>query len=324
MPEYTLSSLVPDNTLGIEVTPSEEVVSDSLVGVEVEAEGTYSGEMQDRQYCSELPRHWDFINDGSLRGLNFEAVLSHPSGGSELVEALYCLEELCEGRRINFSARTSLHVHVNALDMSISKIALMLGVYLVFEEAIFSYVGGSRNSNNYCMPLLGDRATAAALQCLSTNDKNLLYMVTDIRWPSAYLKIQGKIGAEYYLSKYSALNLTTLPKFGTLEFRHHEGTYHKSEILEWVNILLSLKEWTQNIPIELDQLAGYTSGIGVTGLAKEIFGRESVLLKHVNEEGGYRGMREVQSALINKRLPKKEWKEVPDSLGNRIKARNAI
>jgi hypothetical protein len=47
--------------------------------------------------------------------------------------------------------------------------------------------------------------------------------------------------------KYSALNLTAIQKFGTLEYRALQGTVEPHTIQAWVNILLAIKELAKEI-----------------------------------------------------------------------------
>src|SRR5699024_6138197 len=67
---------------------------------------------------------------------------------------------------IDFNSRTSMHVHVNALDMTVDQINLFLSTYLILEDVFFHHVGESRIDNNYCTRLVGDDYILGALQAL--------------------------------------------------------------------------------------------------------------------------------------------------------------
>lgn len=59
-----------------------------------------------------------------------------------------------------------------------------------------------------------------------------------------YVKKEENIS--YYIgefTKYCALNIGALNKYGTLEFRHFPGAYDKTELLGWVNSIMALKRF---------------------------------------------------------------------------------
>lgn len=299
--------------------PSTQLVSHSLVGVEVEGEGEFFGDMRDKQNEEGYPEYWDFVEDGSLRGVNFEAVLAVPLAGARLISALETLEATCAGSEATFGARTSTHVHINALDMTIGEISLMLGVSLVFEDALFHYVGRGRVDNNYCTPLVGDRTSSAALQTLGRGNSAEIGAFLEQGLCAATYRERGGGRHSIAMSKYSALNLRTLSNFGTLEFRHHGGTSDKQEILQWINILLSMKEWSVRAAIPVESLPEYASGLGIIGLAREVFGTTfPYVAAGIVESSGYAGLRCIQSAFNNLVVPKCRLHEVEDSLASKM------
>jgi hypothetical protein len=47
-------------------------------------------------------------------------------------------------------------------------------------------------------------------------------------------------------TKYSGINLSSIPNYGSLEFRMHEGTINTNAITRWINILLSIKSYAMD------------------------------------------------------------------------------
>ena len=157
------------------------------------------------------------IPDHSLRNNGVE-FLSPPKERRELVEAFRLLHEtlLFTGDGDPFSHRTSTHVHINCLSLSVEQARHLILLYALFEECFFLQVKPERRENIHCVPL-----TETALPAIYKRDLLGLYK----NW-----------------SKYTALNLKRLGDLGTMEFRHHHGTNNKEEIDIWLNILENL--WT--------------------------------------------------------------------------------
>ena len=239
----------------------------TFVGMEIELENSaLSGEIK---YPHN--KYWITKEDGSLRNKGIELVSALGITARYLFCLLKTLElEIKDGNlfedipEVNY--RTGLHVHINILDKSILFLYKFLCLYLIFEKALFN-VSGGREKNIHCVPLIEQDNT--------------------LKWFLAFPKRFEKDIRLYQFSreeqeKYSALNLKTIESFGTIEFRHHEGTLDFTRISNWLLIILDLynsaniiseKELT-NIVETLNTHSNYQA------LVKSVFPRTHRLLNY--------------------------------------------
>jgi hypothetical protein len=163
---------------------------------------------------------WTLREDGSLRDGGFEFV-STPIAGDRIYYAIdWFYSQLPVEAR--FSPRTSIHVHVNVLDMEPDQVAGLLLTYSVFEKLLYKFVGYGRDKNNFCVPLYDAKAHHEVIPLFLT-DEFVLPNMPNLR--------------------YLGLNIDAVRKFGSLEFRHLGGTKDKVRLLQWINLLLSLKKF---------------------------------------------------------------------------------
>jgi hypothetical protein len=186
----------------------------SSVGVEVEVEGVTSN--------SDDFKYWDVVHDGSLQhGLEF---VSKPVWGTAISKALDELGYFFNKNPPYLSMRTSVHVHINTLDMTVDQLVRLIELYLYYEPCLFRlHEEWNRYDNIFCVPT----KKSTAIQ------KGYAHLLNDL----AHDRIRG----EYVSYKYSALNPNSLKRFGTLEFRHMGGCCDVELISYWINILLQLK-----------------------------------------------------------------------------------
>lgn len=167
---------------------------------------------------------WNRLHDGSLRGdWNGEYVLVNPiskKSVSKRVEKLK-IDLALNGVAIQDTVRAGVHIHVNVQDMSEDHFWKFLIAYLIVEELITDYCGEGRQGNHFCLRSgEGEYLIYMILRAIETNDIFILN-TDEIR--------------------YSSLNLASLFKFGSVEFRALRTPTDLMDIIPWVNILLKLK-----------------------------------------------------------------------------------
>jgi hypothetical protein len=201
------------NETPIQPDPSRPLESSS-VGIEVEVEGI-------DPYNDEFV-FWRIAGDGSLQGgVEF---ISQPVWGTGITSALSELDTCLKKHKPYLSFRTSVHVHVNALDLDTNQLIHFIKLYLMYEPALFRlHKEWNRYENIFCVPAM--KSTAIQRGYL-----NLLYDLENEQLRDSYVSY-----------KYSALNPNSLTRFGTLEFRHMGGCCDVDKIDRWINILLQLK-----------------------------------------------------------------------------------
>lgn len=168
-----------------------------------------------------LPSGWHSEEDGSLRNhgqefisppLNAEALIAH-------FEHIHKKLVPHSGKKQHFSDRTSIHVHVNCLDLTQEEVKSTLLWYALFEPVFFAMVAPNRSNNIHCVGL--DQTS------LSEHYRRTLPLFVQ-KW-----------------SKYTALNLLPLSSQGTIEFRHMEGHNNAVRFKEWMLTLKNLWHFGQ-------------------------------------------------------------------------------
>jgi len=194
-------------------------VSTRLIGLELETEGTA---------CCDLPStsFWDYHDEGSLRGEHTEFVLSRPTPFGEIERPLNVLKGIIEGNRINLSKRCSLHVHIDVSDLSRKEIYSVCLAYTLFERILYK-LSGNRLTSKYCVPVCRSYLMQQFISRLFNNELSM--------------------GRDH---RYGGVNLHSIRKFGSLEFRMHKGTLDIDEMYEWASILHDLVENTHSLTPE--------------------------------------------------------------------------
>lgn len=223
--------------------PSYPVVDKATyLGIEIEVENVL-------QYAHSTP-YWTMKEDGSLRN-NGKEFITPPIRAHRVEQAVTTLLNSDLNMSVDFSERTSIHIHMNVRTLTPSQLYSLIMIYIMYEKAIFNFIGHSRDQNIFCNPL---HTTTEAN--LFTNLETDLYNCSR-RW-----------------NKYTALNLNPITMMGTIEFRHMHGTKDIHKIMSWINMLLSMKKYvlkTDNDYIAQRILRMNTSS-EYQGFCNEVFG----------------------------------------------------
>ncbi len=191
------------------------------VGIEIECEDILESD--------KLDADWVYHKDGSLRG-NSREYVSH--FGIRVGHAMQKLrdfeEEILRLRGVygkgafKFSERTSVHVHMDIRQFTDDQLRALIILYTLFEDPLFDYAGPSRRSNVFTIPFRDSQYMA--------NSPDIISLVKNS-------------------NKYCAFNLLAVQGFGTVEFRHMEGTEKFERIFPWVMLLSLLVRFAQRVPL---------------------------------------------------------------------------
>lgn len=173
-------------------------------------------------------KQWHITEDGSLRN-NGREFISVPMDPQEIVPSFTHLHAKVVLGPNAFSERTSVHVHVNCQALEPRQIINIIKMYALFEEVFFAMVDPSRRDNIHCVPL----SETSLPNFYNSTDLNSLVG----RW-----------------SKYTALNILPLKKYGTLEFRHLHGTGDAKLVQNWTKLIENLWFLGAEHPITKDSL----------------------------------------------------------------------
>lgn len=185
------------------------------LALEIEVEGANLPRINDKWWRSE--------DDGSLKGEGVEYVMKAPQDLDKLIEALSDLEERfkVQGSRVDESFRAGIHVHVNVQELSFKQVMTLACCYLIVEEVLVDYCHPSRAGNHFCYRAIDAGGLVKALYDFTATG-NIRYINTDN-------------------IRYSAMNFTSLFKYGSLEFRALESTKDYKKVVNWAGVLRQIK-----------------------------------------------------------------------------------
>lgn len=214
------------------------------------------------------PVGWRAIGDGSVPG-GVEYVSGNPVVRvKEHVEKLAkYIEEM--GFEVKESVRTSTHVHMNVQDLTLSQLAQVVIMFAVCEPAILPMCGEHRSGNFFAVPLsVSDEPLMSLSNCLVRGK------------PDQFVR-EGD-------NRYASLNVHSLSKFGTLEFRSFRGVKDPREILPWIEMLTRIRQEALNYESP-QHLVEVLSMEGVTGFVSRVTG-----VQEVDEDAVYEVLRSAQ------------------------------
>ena len=233
--------------------------------LEVRAPTTYVGveiELEKVRMKSDVPSSFHMTNDGSLK-LDGKEFVTVPIRFCYLEQELTRLFGAMKTPHI--SSRCSIHVHLNARDFTQLELFNFILLYLIFEKNLFRF-SGSRMNNIFCDPLYSWTEKVSTQINKLRKEGNIRYM----EW-----------------HKYFALNLCPIwgqpeesGRIGTVEFRHMVGTTNVEHIIEWINLIVSLKISAKKFDTE-DLISSLRSMNGTSSynhLVREVFKQWSIHL----------------------------------------------
>ncbi|WIC89111.1 carboxylate amine ligase [Arthrobacter phage Ottawa] len=248
-------------------------------GVEIEFNGTPRRnaveqiELLDNQincviegYNHNVQSHWKFITDGSVDGIGtgeggLEAVSPILRGENGFAEMKTIVKGIkAAGGRVNRSC--GLHVHHDANDMTGSQLAWLIEFYINNQTVIDTVLAPSRRStvtNRWCKPW-GDHEKGRMLASAKTGIK------TEMR----------------HYDRYRTINVTSYAKYGTIEFRQHQGSLNARKISAWIKFGQAMME----------------TAIASDGAAIPTFANIGEMVNHLTRMGGLPG--EVGEYLVER------------------------
>lgn len=227
-----------------------------LIGVEVEAENVIRINPN-----LHSPTLWAIKDDGSLRNHGREFVTPGVIPASAAEDSLrFLFSEI--NQDIDFSKRTSIHVHMDVRQLQFKQLLGLLFTYSVVENLLFQFVGNNRRNNIFCVPII----ETSIMEKLS---KNPVASLTHI---------------STHWHKYSALNLLPISRWGSIEFRHMPGTTNIMHIIQWIDLITSLKVFAYRYTLEeiVDRIIALNSNSRYQQFVESVFGEKCVYLNMSN------------------------------------------
>lgn len=190
---------------------------DQLIGIEVEFEIPRDSSHHEMSNV----RGWAKHSDGSLQ-YGVEYVLTSPLYGDDLTRAIYSFFNAEFALARNTTSSTHIHIDMTEKETTLSSLQTLLSIVYVLEPAIFHIVDPSREWCGYTNPL--ESADVGVLASLMAGDGDKFSTGT------------GSIGSRYY-----GVNVQSLAKFGSLEFRYFPTATSSSELIGWVKLVQCIK-----------------------------------------------------------------------------------
>jgi hypothetical protein len=206
---------------GIEIEATNVAMSDvasalNAVGILCVVEG----------YNHATRNHWKVVSDCSISGnQGFELVSPILQGENGLMQVALVGDTL---ERIGAKVNTScgLHVHVDGRDLTVNSMSRICKMWLKYEDCFDSIVPASRRNNQFCRAI---RSKFASLEVAF--DK--LATATSIQGLTRIINSDGYSSS----SRYHKLNLESMVRHGTVEFRQHSGTVNGLKMVNWVKLV---------------------------------------------------------------------------------------
>lgn len=193
------------------------------VGIEIEVEG--------RNLTADVDPRWNVVADGSLRGESYEYVLRKPLPIADVRNVLEALAGNLKdaGSKLDFSFRTSVHVHINCQDLTYTQYLNMLYTYFLLEEPFMTFCGKERKGNRFCLRLQDAEGMLDTYNMLFRSGERAIFDIP------------------HNAVRYSAMNIEATQKYGSLEFRGMRGNLDVDYIEQWVGAIYRLREFARGM-----------------------------------------------------------------------------
>lgn len=174
--------------------------------------------------------YWHIGSDGSIRDYAWTVEVRSPilSGEEGLKKVLKVVQILVEnGFEVNESC--GFHVHFDSSKLKSDNLKSLIFLYTIFEKCINKITSKDREDCRHSRKMdftetVGPRGGRQVLNQQQTLEKlETCSTIADI--------------INLYPSRYKKVNVTAIQKFGTVEFRQHQGTLHEKRIIRWIRFL---------------------------------------------------------------------------------------
>jgi len=276
------------------------VLPKSMIGLEFEYEGVHDVPLifEGNQL---LKSSWTTHKDDSLKDNGTEFIFASPMFGADAYNAIQGLMEGARKLQWKCSVRAGIHVHLDVRDLELSQLIGFIILYTIVEPILFQWIGDNRENFIFCIPFY-------------KADESLLETCKLVKSALQDEKYQSNLtyGVSKKFNRYSALNLQALSKFGSVEFRHMRTTHDFPRVIDWINMIQSLKAATFKLPTSDGAIIKTAKSTPSHEFLKYVFGNE--LAAKLWTADAPRLMHEVgiptAKDLVLYGLKQKDWEEL--------------
>jgi hypothetical protein len=251
------------------------------VGIEIELEANNIPQ------SSSVEPIWRREVDASLRGESGEFVLNKPIALNKLDEAFAILTTAFQanGLKARPTYRAGIHVHVNVQQLTPLQLVNFMCLYFLLEEVLVRFCDKTRHGNHFCLRMTDASSSLDSIVDFIIQENIHLLKTEDLR--------------------YASLNITSLFKYGSVEFRALESTLDFERIKIWASVLTHLRDYATTIRNPVD-LLGEASVLGFEEFVPIILGKYYPHFKKFATEANIRqGVRNIQYA-----VHARDWSQV--------------
>jgi len=162
--------------------------------------------------------------------------------------------------------RTGIHVHLDVRDLSMDQLIGLCILYALFEKPIYRWIGDNRENNHFCLPWY--KAEGSLIQATDI----VRAARTEVDRDNGQIDPLFEASEDY--ARYAGFNWNALARFGSVEARQLKTTHNTQKIIEWINILQSLKRATFNIPTSDGALIDLIQRNGARQSAHDLLGAQ--------------------------------------------------
>jgi hypothetical protein len=125
------------------------------------------------------------------------------------------------------SVRTGFHMHVDVTDLTNTEMGAFTAAYLLCEDGIYRYAGEDREYLGFCVRLgeCSDELENARAMTVAEDGRTFLGNVPP------------------HERRYCGFNMASIPRLGTVEFRHLPMSFDLDYLLNFVCTILTLKKY---------------------------------------------------------------------------------
>lgn len=181
------------------MTNYAQYASARQVGIEIEVESHHVHDEMVRTHLGNTAAGWTLdLEEGSLRAGAYGWEIKHtrPIRMAHIHQSLNALYPIMTGSSGSWRAAVHCHVDVSQISAGMDRVWALCYIY---DDVLFELFSPERRESNFCVPVGNNVAEA---------QQQMTYFKTDPRC------IHENYG------KYRSINLTSINKFGSIEFRH--------------------------------------------------------------------------------------------------------
>lgn len=213
------------------------------------------------QYNHRTLRTWKIVTDASVQR-GGELVSPPLPATQKSFRQIEIVTKVLRDMGSTVDSRCGLHVHQDANDLSVRQVGHVVGMYSSFQTLINYGLSPSR------------RRTSGFTKIENYKDipmvsRNAKYWNKSKDNHLATLEIQHlKSKLKRNNDRYKAVNLQSLGRYGTIEFRQHQGTLNAKKIQTWILVTQALIErfvqhpitWTESTEVRNEKGLVYKKG----------------------------------------------------------------